>query len=202
MLFNEATKQAFVFPPKTGSHTVKNFLKSRNWREHGTLDWHSFIDIAIKKFPELNNYDIYGFFRDPLARFESSILFMKQHATSNYYFSELLRNNGVQKCVEEISYDDIVDLFDLVNTYDFFKILFLPQVCWLEHSKVEVLDFDKFENELQRIAGNKHAPILSYNVSTSFGKSAVTNRVKNFVRQNYADDYSYGKKVLGKEYLQ
>lgn len=201
MIFNEVTKQAFVFPPKTGTHTVKEFLKTRNWQEHKALDWHSFTNVAFEKFPELKNYVIYGFFRNPLTRFESGVLFIKQHVMSNYYFSELLRNNRVQKCVEEISYDDIVDLFDLVNTHDFFKILFSPQVLWLDHPKVTVLDFNNFEYELRQIAKDLTTPIMSRNVSRNFGKSVITDKVKSFVKDKYAHDYQFAKSIFGKGYL-
>lgn len=202
MLFNEVTKQAFVFPPKTGSHTVKEFLKKKNWNECASLNWHDFTDCLIEKLPKDDNYTIYGFFRNPLTRFESGILFIKQHVMSNYYFSELLRSNRINIQVKNISYDEVVDLFDLINTDPFFNILFLPQIRWLDHSKVTMLDFDKFEYELRRVSNDLTTPIPFKNVSSSVGKSVVTNKVKDFVAQKYAEDYSYAKKVTGKEYLQ
>jgi hypothetical protein len=38
------------------------------------------------------------------------------------------------------------------------------------------------------------------NKSTDFGRSVVTQKVKDFVREYYATDYQFAKDVLGKEY--
>lgn len=217
MIFNKTTCQAFIFPMKTGTLTTRNFLEKLNWQSLGL--WHVPVAELIEKYPNLNNYNIYSFVRNPLKRFESCVLYMKQNDYYSAVFGAFLKTFKINKSIEDISYDEIVDLFEDLKCWinvpvenelifygkkgeQTFKFLFLPQVLWANHLKVTALDFDNFECELRRIARNDNVPIAPYNVSTNFGKSVITNKVKDFVRQEYADDYNFAKKVFSKEYLQ
>lgn len=217
MLFNKKTRQAFTFPMKTGTLTTKNFLEKLGWHNGGEL--HVPIVDLLKEYPNLINYEVYSFLRNPLRRFESCVLYMKQNSYYSSVFGTFLRTFKINRTIEDISYDEIVDLFlnlkcwintPLENEFIFygkkgeqtFKLLFSPQALWVDHPKVTALDFDNFECELRHVTGDRDTPIVPHNVSTVFGKSVITNKVKDFVRQEYADDYNFAKKVFGKEYLQ
>lgn len=193
MVFNKGKRIAFVFPPKTGSISTGSFLKSIGWK---SLPYkHLETKIYLDELPNLNNYTIYGFLRNPLARFESAILHLKRDSEIDD-FVHIIESNG--KHVETVSYDEIVDLFPaIIQKLPIFLGL---QSKWLSHPKVTVLDFDNLESELRRITGDTTTPMPTYNVSDGFGKSVITDKVRAFVREYYAADYALAKDRLGKEY--
>ena len=196
MVFNKATKQAFVHPPKTGTHTTQDFLRTLGWK---TLPMtHARTERLIRDYPNLNDYTIYGFLRDPLLRFESVILHLKRMPTVDSIFEKVLRGNGVTDSLEVVSYETVIDVFPKLA--EALPAFCHQQAAWLDHPKVTVLDFDNYETELRRISGNYTSPLSIKNKSTDFGKSVVTQRVIDFVRQEYAADYALAKDRLGKEY--
>lgn len=185
MFFNKATKQAFIFPPKTGTISVRHFLGSIGW--HGLRPYHLTVDEWIEKYSALNDYKIYGFCRNPLERFESAILHCKQVRYLQDDFQKLLQRSGISESVEVVSYETLTNIH--ASLVEEFKGLFLPQTRWLNHPKVTVLNFRNMEAELRRITGNTEQPLVRYNTSTDFGRSVITPAVEEFVRQQYADDY-------------
>lgn len=197
MVFNKETKQAFLQPTKTATQTTRHFCKGLGWRE--THEAHVFTKDLIEKYPNLNNYKIYGFLRDPLARFESCVLFLKNVNPGKFYFESVLHDNGFKGPADNLSYEDVINL--LFKTKHAFNNFFAPQSAWLDHPKVTVLDFDNFESELRRIVGNYSEPVEKLNSSDNFVRGEVTQKVLDFVRQEYAIDYALAKDKLGKEYL-
>jgi hypothetical protein len=196
MVFHKTTKKAFVFPTKTGTFTAMHFLKNIGWKFLGGP--HQFYEFFAEKYPNLYQYQVYCFFRNPLARFESAILHVKQMPYSGSDFQGVIDKNKISKTVETISYDEVIDIFSQVS--ETFEMLFKPQVAWLAHSNIQALDFDNYEAELRRVTENADQPIVRYNTSTDFGRSVITDKVREFVRDYYAADYQFAKDVLGKEY--
>lgn len=195
MLFNKQTKKAFVFPPKNGTHTVVYFLHPFGW--HRGADNHELTNVLFDTHPNLVNYKVYGFLRDPLKRFESVILHFKQFPFTRLQFDEFLQQQNATPR-EQLTYDEFVNLIPAMPSY--FDILLRPQSDWLAHPQVTVLDFDNFESELRRISGNADQQIGRHNVADDFGKSVITDKVRAFVREHYAADYALAKDRLGKEY--
>lgn len=196
MIFNKTTKQAFVHPPKTGTHSIRAFLKALGWK--GIPKTHLRTDQLIAEYPNLNDYTIYGFLRDPLLRFESAVLHLKRAPEAKNYFENVLRDNGVTDSLETVSYETVISVFPKLAER-------LPAFChqqavWLDHPKVTILDFDNLEAELRRITGNTTQPMESLNTATDFGRSEITQAVRDFVREQYAADYALAKDRLGKEY--
>lgn len=186
MVFNKETKQAFVHPPKTGTHSIQAFLKSCGWKQLPMT--HARTARLLHDYPNLNDYLIYGFLRDPLLRFESVILHLKRMQIVDDVFKKVLQDNAITKPVELVSYEDVIDIFPQLSVA-------LPAFChsqsqWLNHPKVTVLDFRNIESELRRISGNNQLPIPKENESTGFGKSEITSKVIEFVRHQYEDDYN------------
>lgn len=195
MWFHKDSKQAFLFPPKTGSTSSRLFLYSLGWK---CLAYQvSTASDLIDKYPNLTSYSIYGFLRDPLARFESSILHIKQVHPQSYFLDELLKDKPYTR--ETISYEELIDLFPNLRQSPW-GVFFYPQHRWFDAPNVTALDFENMEAELRRITGNTDMPIDRKNVSTDFGRSVITQKVKDFVREYYADDYALIKDRLGKEY--
>jgi len=194
MVYNKLTKEAFVHPPKTGTVTTQKFLKNLGWKQLQSR--HPLPEKLIEAFPELNEYTLYGFLRDPLKRFESAVLFCKQ--TDGQGIFEVLRTNGISDSVETVSYETLIGVFsDLNNRLRYF---FDPQAAWLGHHKVTVLDFSNMEKELRRITGDTESLMTLENASTDYGRSVITQKVIDFVRQHYAADYALAKERLGIEY--
>lgn len=192
MFFNKATKQAFIFPAKVGTITTRHFLGSIGW--HGLHPYHATAAELIEKHPALNDYTIYGFYRDPVKRFESAVLHCKQFPMVRDILAKLLQDNGISKSVEAVSYDELVDVHAAL--VEQFKGLFISQTHWLDHPKVTVLDFAKFEEELRRITGNTTQALVHRNVSSDFGRSEITPKVVDFVKAHYASDYEFARRVL------
>lgn len=185
MLFHKPSQQAFVFPSKCGSNTVMQFLTDCGWKNLGK---NYFVpEYFIGMYPNLQNYQIYAFVRDPVLRFESGILHIKQVIYSRLRFDQFLIDQGISKTRETVSYEDLIPTFSKMQE-KFFATL-SPQVKWHQAPNVIALNFNNMENELRRITGNTEQPLMRYNTSTNFGRSVITPAVEEFVRQQYADDY-------------
>lgn len=196
MYFHKASKQAFLFPPKCGSITAMNFLAACGWKT--AYMSHNVPEFFIEKYPNLKNYQIYAFFRNPVTRFESAVLYAKQAKINHEILEKLLVDNNIQETRQSVSYDKIVDIFPAVKTA--LGVIFKPQIEWYRVPNVTPLDFDNYEAEIRRITGNMETPVVAMNKATSFGKSEITQKVIDFIRQEYAADYALAKDRLGKEY--
>lgn len=198
MIFQKEKKLCLFMPPKNGTNTVNRFLRNVGWRTLKTLG-HALPEKALADYPNLSEYKYLSFFRNPIERFESAILFIKQKDKER--FNLFIEKNGIQESPEFVSYDQIVDLFS--DFQQSFKILVAPQSDWMVMPNTEILDFDNFESELRRISGAFDPvkyPITRENSSSGWGKSVITDKVRAFVREYYAADYAIAKNRLGKEY--
>lgn len=185
MFFHKPSQQAFVFPTKCGSHTAMQFLHSSGWKNIGLN--HFTAEQFIEIYPNLQSYQIYAFVRDPVLRFESGILHIKQVKFYRTSFDHFLIDQGISKTRETVSYEDLLSVFNAMQTR--FPVIFDPQTKWHQAPNVKALDFRNMETELRRITGNTEQPLVRYNTSTDFGRSVITTAVEEFVRQQYADDY-------------
>ena len=171
-------------------------MKNIGWKSLGGP--HQFFGELAEKYPNLFQYQVYCFARDPLARFESIILHLKQMPYTRDDFKNVIDEQGIGKTAEQISYDEVVDIFPALSAK--FEMLFKQQTAWFTHPNIQALDFQNMEAELRLVTGNTDQPLVRYNTSTDFGRSVVTDKVRAFVREYYAADYQFAKDVLGKEY--
>lgn len=195
MLFQKEQKLCLFLPPKNGTNTAINFLTSSDWKMIKPLG-HILPEHAVEKWPNLTQYRPHVFVRNPLNRFISTVLFLKQKDEER--FQGVLTASGIEESVEGCSYDQVIDAFG--NFKSIFKILLFPQSRWATLPNTEILDFDNYEAEIRRISGNYTNPLIIKNKSTDFGRSVITQKVIDFVRQEYAADYALAKDRLGKEY--
>jgi hypothetical protein len=196
MWFHKATKQAFIFPTKTGSASARSFLDKSGWK---CLAYQAEIPAnLIAQYPNLATYSIYGFLRDPLKRFESSVLHIKQVSIYKNLFDKFLADKSRTR--EFISYEEVIAFMPQLSLLTWANVFFWPQSYWFEAPNVTILDFDNIEAELRRITGNTTEPFEALNASTDFGRSEITQAVRDFVREHYAADYALAKDRLGKEY--
>jgi hypothetical protein len=196
MVFNKQSKIAFVCPPRTGSTTLHTYLHGQGWFR--LKEKHANLYELVVNYPNLKNYKVYGFLRDPLERFESCVLYAKQNYAFSSVLSQRIAEAGIQKTIEEMSYEDVVDNFS--KLFGFGGYLFKPQVFWLNDPRVATLDFYNRKTELEKVIGLIVDEIPTLNASTDFGRSVITDKVREFVRDYYAADYALAKDRLGKEY--
>jgi len=196
MIFHKATQKAFICPTKVGTFTTIHFLKNIGWKSLGGP--HQFFGELAEKYPNLLQYQVYCFMRDPLARFESIILHLKQMPYTRDDFKNVIDEQGIGKTPEQISYDEVVNIFPALSIK--FEMLFKQQTAWFTHPNIQALDFQNMEAELRRVSSNTDQPLVRYNASTDFGRSVITDKVRAFVREYYATDYTLIKDRLGKEY--
>lgn len=202
MIFNKEKLKCLFFPPKNGTITAYDFLQDLGWYFHPSKHYsfmHSYPDTMIKRYPNLNNYEIYVFIRNPLNRFVSSILYLKRMYGKK--LNKIIEENKLNTTVDKLTYDEFINLFEKIKkSYDFFDVIFKPQFKWVSLQNIKLLDFCNYELELRKVSGNYTNPIILKNASTDFGKSVVTENVIDFVRSYYAEDYALARDRLGKEY--
>lgn len=194
MFYDKETRQAFIFPPKTGTISARNYLRAVGWKEkipiHGTAEY------FINEDSKFIDYSFYGFYRNPLKRFESCILYFKQVQAKNK-----LTIKSLQKIFPNITSENVIDLpYDSFANHELlamFPTMFMSQVHWLNHSNVTALQFSNFEEELRSVTKNYNRIIYKSNSSTDLGRGLLTEVVIDFVRDYYKDDYEYGKKYFG-----
>lgn len=178
MYFHKEKKIAFVFPPKCGTHTTNNFFERLKW--HRLPQVHENLEFFANKYPNLNQYKVYGFFRNPLLRFESGVRYARRTIP-----------------LDCDSYDTVIDQFAELEGR---LLAFVrPQVHWLADPRVTPLDFDNLESELHRVTGES-MPIVHLNAAGDSWRSVITDKVRAFVREYYAADYALAKDRLGKTY--
>lgn len=183
-------------PPKNGTTTARKFLKSVGW--YLNKPEHDYPETSLEKYPNLADYKYYVFIRNPLDRFVSAVLHLKREHPSANKMKELIAEAGLSETPESISYEQIIDIFPKFDST--YVKMFDPQSRWATLPGTEILDFDNYETEIRRVSDNYTAPLVIQNEGTDFGKSVVTQKVIDFVRQHYAADYALAKDRLGKEY--
>jgi len=196
MYFCKEKKLCIFEPPKTGTRTMQAFLKAAGW--NFLPPYHGFPEDCLQRYPNLYGYKAYCFIRNPLDRFVSTVLFLKQNGAYERQLLQMLMDHGIDRNVETSTYEDFVDCFKHLRLA--YTQFFTYQLRWTTHPNTELLDFDNFESELRRISGDYSTEMVKHHVSTDFGRSVITQKVIDFVRQEYAADYALAKDRLGKEY--
>lgn len=185
MFFHKDKKVAFLLPPKTGTHTLIDFLPKCGF--YPLPPMHRKFDWFVNKYPNLNNYTVYAFMREPMAYFESAFRHMRR----------VIPPDGELAKIDFQSYEQMIEHFPALQREA--NIFTKPQSHWLADPRLTLLDFNNFEIELRRITGNTDQPIPKLNVADEW-RGVITPAVEEFVRQHYADDYALAKDRLGKEY--
>lgn len=180
MMFNKQTQKAVVLTPKCASVSIKYFLASFDFRlvAHSSLPNHHHVkhEDAVRLYPNLNKYQMYGVFRNPLERFLSTLKFLN------------------------LQYDKFFSYFDKPRSQNhlFFKS---RQVEWLDIPNIRLIDFSKLEEGILRLVeGLNGSGNLAHLHKSKPIKIAATDELKAFVRDYYAADYQFARDVLGKEY--
>ena len=177
-------KIAFLFPPKTGSTTAAKFLM--NSKDAVAFDdRHATPKKAIGLEPNLNEYQVYSFLRNPAERFISGVLMFKEYKYT-------------QQLIKVFSRDDIADYKDFIEIYyerhkdTYFAGLLLPQARYFNGDfEVTALEFDNYESELRKATaglGLDGFAIGWENKGAYGGKKEMAKKVVSYVKTKYAED--------------
>lgn len=187
MFFHKEKKVAFLLSPKKGTHTLVNFLFKCGFYPlppaHNQFEWFA------NKYPNLNQYTIYAFMREPMSHFESAFRHLRRY----------ILKTGELTGIDFQSYEQLIEYLPVFQSKPNLDILTKPQSYWLSDARLMLLDFNNFEAELRRITSNTDQPIPKLNVADEW-RGVITPAVENFVRNYYAADYALAKDRLGKEY--
>lgn len=174
MFFHKDKKLAFLLPPKIGTHTLIDFLPKCGFYAlppvHRNFEWFA------NKYPNLSQYTVYAFMREPMDYFESAFRYMRRSISPD---SELAG-------IDFQSYEQMIEYLPAFQRE--INILTKPQSWWLSDTRLTLLNFNNFESELRRITGNTDQPIPKLNAADEW-RGVITPAVEEFVRQHYADDY-------------
>lgn len=194
MIFNKEKLRCLFTPPKNGSTTAKYFLQNLGWYAHSQP--HPYPDIMIKTYPNLKNYKLYVFIRNPVERFISAVLFAKQ--LNSDYVNKIIHDHNLSINVEDMNFE----LFTthLNNFKKHFKFIFEPQIKWLTVDNLNFLNFSNYEKEIRRISDtqdSKTYPLMIKNQSKNFEQRIITNNLIDFVETEYAHDCKIWREHFG-----
>lgn len=184
MHYDSQRKLIFAMPTKTGSQTLLSLLRGWGLTAVGE-DMHIKPKDAVQFIPDMDSYTVYGFFRNPLDRFLSSLRYIKDRRIA----ATIL--NVPYETIASYSYDQLVDNFESLNAK--LNYYFDPQIQWFENATL--LDFNKFDLEVLKIARmfeiqKVFVPLIN---DTNPVNETPSQKVIDFVQSYYADDYRLGR---------
>lgn len=179
MYYDAQRKLAFVFPIRTGSTTFYEILKNVGLSSVSG-EKHILIQDALIKMPELKDYSIYGFFRDPVDRFLSIKRYLFQLVKQQV---ELTHPKGMEFLVNE----------DYENAVLEMPGYFSKQIEWLNGATL--LDFKNYNLEVLKVMKmlDIKQVTIAVNHWTENSNEIPSQRVIDFVQAQYADDYRLGR---------
>ncbi len=183
MVLFKDQKVAFLLPPKTGTTTAVKFF--RNSKEATIFEGiHLQPEIALEKAPEIVDYKIYCFLRNPVDRFISGLLMFQEHQFIKNLLN-VLSKDSVTDC------KDFIDVYYLKNKSKVPKIIFCPQHIYFSGLNVTALDFDNYESELRKATvglGLDNFSIGWENEGLHDKKKEMAKKIVSFVKVEYAKD--------------
>lgn len=180
MYYDAQRKLAFVFPPRTGSTTFVSILKKLGLPAVSSNDKHILPKDAFVQMPELQEYALYGFFRDPVDRFLSTNRYILQNSPE---ILKLIHPMAFEFLQQE-KYPELAAEM---------PIYFYKQVDHLENANL--LDFKNYTSEILRVAkmlGVKQINFARTN-ATLKDDGVPSQKLIDFVQSHYADDYRLGR---------
>ena len=157
----------------------------------------------------LDEYIVYSFYREPVARFMSTFKYMQHQILTDLnvkaqsgdakelrmVYKALYNDEDITRDPHSIIVDDIISTIEK-NILDAPMLdLFLPQTLYLT-DKVTLLNFDDFENNaamlLEAFGQDINTPIPKHNDTNSADYlSDLTEEQVTKIKQIYAVDYAF-----------
>lgn len=193
MMFHKESKICFSLVPRTGSTSLRNLLTNLKMRElvfNSPISFHHIkYKDAVKIYPNLSKYTIYGVFRNPAERLISALNFVSP--IQPFALNNFIKNGNV--LINEIKNS-------VKNNQN--HILYCSQRDWFEEIlEPKVIDFDNLQAgidaALTAFDGNKAIQHLH---KSRVKYVQLTPELEEFAREHYAADYQFAKDILGKTY--
>ena len=241
MIYDAEKKLIVLLPPKTGSTSLRSLFISlvpagtnqsevpvgnrfllTVWPITSTttaiVQGHIKYNEILQVFPNINldEYTIYGFYREPVARFMSAFKYLQQRLLIDLGVKVINGNIGdlkliykaiynndeaiTQDKIEAITIDDIISTIEK-NVEAPILDLFRPQTLYLT-DKVTLLDFEDYENNVKMLLEVfGYNMIFGHNIDISIPKHNDTNSANYLsdlteeqitkIKQIYAVDYAF-----------
>ena len=169
MIHDADKKLLLLLPPKTGSQTLRSLFISRYGND---IPRHFYSHISYNDITNIltdiniDEYTIYGFYREPVARFMSTFKYFQRQINGSIKFRAQDGDDKQLKLVYKALYNDedttrdpaSITIDDILNAVENQTLvgpvldLFLPQTRYLT-DKVTLLDFEDFENNAKMLLG-------------------------------------------------
>lgn len=205
MVVSEQHKFIVFMPPKNGTGTLHEIFKGMHitFNIHGHMEYTEYFDLH----PEKKDYMCFAFYRDPVKRLMSSLLFIKRTLHYNFLplISDVVRTEeshkyntldvSVKTLLETYTVDKMLDMWEELNSERAFKWMLKPQIDWLGYDKIELLDLRKYDEELDRVIalmgnGSSHTKV-STNESIKLPGDEITPKLISFAKEHYKVDYDF-----------
>jgi hypothetical protein len=226
MIYDPEKKLIVLLPPKTGSTSLRSLFLSLvpasdrfpliTWPATSSsaaiVNGHIRYNQILHVFPHINldEYTIYAFYREPVARFMSAFKYLQQRLLIDLGVKVINGNVGdlkliytaiynndediTQDKIEAITIDDIINILDKTVEAPILD-LFRPQTFYLT-DKVTPLDFEDFDNNATMLLG-----AFGYNTNTVIPRHNDTNSAEYLsdlteaqitkIKEIYAGDYAF-----------
>jgi hypothetical protein len=216
MILDTTKKLILLFPPKTGSQTLRSLFMSAYNCVPNYFHKHVRYNHITKLLPNINldEYTIYAFYREPISRFMSIFKYLQVDLqveiknsmesipkgvsdTNLKFVYKSLYNEDTILDPLDITIDDIINAIEINSLKGFPLDFFLPQTLFLT-DKVTLLDFKDFENNTKMLLNlfglNNNIIIPKLNVTNSSDHlTDLTEAQVAKIKELYAGDYAFFK---------
>lgn len=196
MLIVDEHRIAFAFPAKTGSTTAVKFISNFKGATKVLPQKHLLPSEVVKDYPQIKDYRIFCFVRNPVDRFVSA---MCMNGTEPF-----IKDLATAVCkTEDLNVDEFLQKYFLggVQHGPFRRYMFLPQIKYFQGFDVTALDFDDYETELRKATeglGLSDIKVTRENEGDSEMKKQLTFKVTSFVKAEYAEDCAFWEGKFGR----
>ena len=232
MIHDPEKKLIILLPPKTGSTSLRSLFGSMliqrqtYWpntivatspddgppsiQTAAMVRAHARYEDISQILPDINldEYSVYSFYREPVARFMSTFKYMQHQILTDLnvkaqngdaehlklIYKALYNDEDITRDPDSITVDDIISTIEKTVEAPILD-LFLPQTLYLT-DKVTLLNFDDFENNaamlLEAFGQDINTPIPRHNDTNSADYlSDLTEEQITKIKQIYKDDYKF-----------
>lgn len=205
MIVSEQYKFIVFMPPKNGTASLHEIFKHMHisYNIHGHMTYSEYFSTYPEK---KENYRCFAFYRDPIKRLMSSLMFIKR--TLHYNFLPLISptfrtqehqkysnlDDNIKNLLETYTVNRMLDMWEVLYGPKTFEWMLKPQINWLDYEKMELLDLRKYDEELDKLVslmgGDTHVKV-SKNESIKLPGDEITPRLISFAKEFYEEDYRF-----------
>jgi hypothetical protein len=204
MILCHLNKIGVFFAPKTGSTSLhklfSNYTTNLNKHDHITYE------ELFNKHPELMSYDFYAFYREPADRLLSALLFIKQKRKPDMF--RIITGTNPERpdrlSEEQTSVVDNYSVYKMLENFSLFdpgldlefNWLLKPQINWLDHKSIQLLNFYDYDNEVRNLLLKfQFIPNLTFKTNTTVypKDTQIVNACRYFAGNYYKQDYEFFK---------